>query len=56
MLNSNAYWQTWRTRSGKISEFEPVVFAPLFHDLNEILNLRVVSILEHLDDFDESLF
>lgn len=39
-----------------ISEFEPVVFAPFLHDLNEVLNLWVVSVLEHLNDLDQSLF
>ena len=35
--------------------FEAIVFAPLFHDLYEVLNLGVVGVLEHLDDFNESL-
>ena len=53
MFNSNAYRGIY---SGKLSEFEAVVFAPLFHDLDEILDLRVVSVLKHLDDFHKSLF
>ena len=38
-----------------ISELEAIVFTPFFHCLDEVFHLRVVRILQHLDDLDESL-
>ena len=38
------------------SKLEAVVFAPFFHDLYKVLHLRIVRVLEHLDDFDQSFF
>lgn len=38
------------------SELEAIVFAPLLHDLDEVLNLGIGSVFEHLDDFNEALF
>ena len=37
------------------SELEAVVLAPLFHDLDEVLDLRIRSVLEHIDHLDQSL-
>ena len=35
--------------------FEAVVFAPFLHHLDEVLNLRVVCVLQHLNYFNQSL-
>ena len=37
------------------SELETIVFAPLLHDLHEVLDLRIACILKHVDDLDETL-
>ena len=37
------------------SELEAIVFAPLLHDLDKIFDLRVRSVLEHVDHFYEAL-
>ena len=55
MINSNAYFEGG-SYSEKLSEFEAIVLAPLFHDLNKVLNLWVVGVLEHLDHFHQPLF
>lgn len=54
MLNSNALGLG--SYSERLSEFEAIVLAPLFHDLNKVLNLWVVSVFEHLDHFYQPLF
>ena len=37
------------------SELEAIVFAPLLHDLDKIFDLRVRSVLEHIDHFYKAL-
>ena len=37
------------------SELEAIVFAPLLHDLDKIFDLRVRSVLEHVDHFYKAL-
>ena len=37
------------------SELEAIVFAPLLHDLDKVFDLRVRSVLEHVDHFDKAL-
>ena len=43
----------WRDES-VCSELETVILAPLFHDLDEVLDLRVRRVLEHANDLNES--
>ena len=44
-----------RLSKHELSELEAVVLAPLLHDLDEVLNLWVRRILQHVDDLDEPL-
>ena len=39
-----------------MSELKSIFFAPLFHDLDNVLNLWVVDALKHLNNILESLF
>lgn len=37
------------------SELEAIILAPFLHDLHEVLYLRIVRVLQHVDNLDESL-
>ena len=39
-----------------VSELKSIFFAPLFHHLDNVLDLRIVNALKHLDNILESLF
>lgn len=38
-----------------VSELKSVVLAPLFHNLHEVLNLWVRSVLQHVNHFNKAL-
>jgi hypothetical protein len=38
-----------------LSEFEPVVLAPLLHYLHDVLRVRVACIFQHLDHLNQLL-
>ena len=38
-----------------LSELEPIVLAPLLHHLHEVLHLRIIRVLQHLDHLNQSL-
>ena len=37
------------------SKLKSIIFSPLLHYLNEVLNLRVIGILKHLNNLNKSL-
>lgn len=43
-------------QTNQISELEAIVLAPFFHNLDHILAVRIRSVLEHLNDFYQTLF
>ena len=44
-----------RRRRSLKSELEAIVFAPLLHDLDKVFDLRVRSVLQHVNHFDKAL-
>ena len=46
----------WHGRTESfVSKLKAIILAPFLHNLNEVLNLWVARILEHIDDLDEAL-